>query len=252
MTQNVYDNPGFFEAYSRLPRSQLGLDGAPEWPTLRAMLPPLAGARVLDLGCGYGWFSRWARAAGAGTVLGVDVSERMLARAQTDTTDSAVTYLRADLERYAPPAAAFDLAYSSLAFHYLEGLGAHLQRIHAALVPTGRLVFSVEHPLMTAPDAPDWSADAKGRPVWPVRGYLDEGQRTTDWLAKGVIKQHRTIGTYVALLRTAGFSVTDLCEWGPSEEQVEAHPEWKKERERPFFLLLGCERQAAGNCGGGR
>ena len=40
-------------------------EGAPEWPDLEAMLPPLSGLRVLDLGCGYGWFCRWARAAGA-------------------------------------------------------------------------------------------------------------------------------------------------------------------------------------------
>jgi 2-polyprenyl-3-methyl-5-hydroxy-6-metoxy-1,4-benzoquinol methylase len=29
------------------------------------MLPPLSGLRVVDLGCGYGWFCRWARDQGA-------------------------------------------------------------------------------------------------------------------------------------------------------------------------------------------
>jgi len=61
MSQNIYDNPGFFEGYAQLPRSQQGLAGAPEWPALQAMLPTLAGKRVLDLGCGYGWFCRAAR-----------------------------------------------------------------------------------------------------------------------------------------------------------------------------------------------
>ena len=50
MTQNIYDNATFFEGYSRLPRSVEGLDGAPEWPTLRALLPALDGQRMLDLG----------------------------------------------------------------------------------------------------------------------------------------------------------------------------------------------------------
>lgn len=54
MAQNIYDDPCFFAAYSRLPRSQQGLDAAPEWAALHAMLPPLAGLRVLDLGCGFG------------------------------------------------------------------------------------------------------------------------------------------------------------------------------------------------------
>ena len=65
MTQNIYDNEEFFAGYSRLPRSVEGLDGAPEWPALRAMLPELRGRRVLDLGCGFGWFCRWAREQGA-------------------------------------------------------------------------------------------------------------------------------------------------------------------------------------------
>jgi ubiquinone/menaquinone biosynthesis C-methylase UbiE len=37
---------------------------------------------VLDLGCGFGAFARWAREMGADSVLGVDRSENMLARAR--------------------------------------------------------------------------------------------------------------------------------------------------------------------------
>ena len=84
MTQNIYDDPGFFDEYARLERSVHGLDGAPEWPALRALLPDLRGLRVLDLGCGYGWFCRWARESGAARVVGIDVSERMLQRARRD------------------------------------------------------------------------------------------------------------------------------------------------------------------------
>src|SRR6516162_4286802 len=81
MTQNIYDNEEFFAGYSRLRRSVEGLDGMPEWPALRALLPDLLGRKVLDLGCGFGWFCRWAREQGASNVVDVDVSEKMLARA---------------------------------------------------------------------------------------------------------------------------------------------------------------------------
>ncbi|RWS13582.1 SAM-dependent methyltransferase-like protein, partial [Dinothrombium tinctorium] len=54
MSQNIYDNQEFYENYNKLPRSVEGLGGAPEWPTLREMLPDLNGLRVLDLGCGFG------------------------------------------------------------------------------------------------------------------------------------------------------------------------------------------------------
>ncbi|HWO03359.1 MAG TPA: methyltransferase domain-containing protein, partial [Methylomirabilota bacterium] len=136
------------------------------------------------------------------------------------------------------PAAAFDLAYSSLALHYVVDLAGLLDRVHAALAPGGALVFSVEHPLCTALARPEWSVDAAGRATWPVAGYLDEGPRATDWLAAGVIKQHRTIATYVDLLLRAGFALAHLDEWGPSPEQIASHPEWANERQRPPFLLV--------------
>ena len=72
MAQNIYDTPEFFAAYSRLDRSVAGLDGALEWPAVRALLPALSGLDVLDLGCGFGWFCRWARQQGAAHVTGVD------------------------------------------------------------------------------------------------------------------------------------------------------------------------------------
>ena len=66
-----------FEGYAQLPRSVQGLDGAPEWPALKAMLPDLTGKAVIELGCGYGWFCR-ARELGASDVTGVDISEKCL------------------------------------------------------------------------------------------------------------------------------------------------------------------------------
>ncbi|OAI43889.1 SAM-dependent methyltransferase [bacterium SCGC AG-212-C10] len=242
MTQNIYDDPAFFAGYSGLPRSIDGLAAAPEWPSLRSQLPAMAGLRVIDLGCGFGWFCRWAREAGAASVLGIDISERMLARAAADTDDPAITYAQGDLERLSLPDSSFDVAYSSLAFHYLEGLDVLLRETHAALVPGGRLVFSVEHPIYTAPAGPGWIANAAGGRSWPVDGYLHEGPRTTNWLAEGVVKQHRTIGTYVRLLQEAGFTVTWIEEWGPTPAQVAAHPEWAEETERPAFLLMAAQR----------
>ena len=57
-----------------------------------------------------------------------------------------------------------------------------------------------------------------------------------------MIKQHRTIGTYVNTLRRAGFTLSHLEEWAPTEAQMAAHPEWEGERERPAFLLVASWR----------
>ena len=242
MTQNIYDNPEFFAGYSRLGRSVEGLEGAPEWPALSALLPELRGRKAVDLGCGFGWFCRWAREQGAAEVLGIDVSENMLVRARADTADAAITYLRADMERVELPEAAFDVAYSSLALHYIENLERLLANVHRALVPGGYLVFSAEHPIFTAPAHPGWMVDADGRKRWPVDSYLCEGPRWTDWLAKGVIKQHRTLGTYLNLLLRLGFALTHVEEWGPTDEQIAVRPCLAEERQRPMFLLVAARR----------
>jgi SAM-dependent methyltransferase len=243
VTQNIYDDEEFFTAYSRLPRSVEGLERAPEWPTLRALLPDLLGRDVVDLGCGFGWFCRWARQQGAARVLGIDVSEKMLARAAAETPDAAVTYTRADMERLALPPASFDLVYSSLALHYVQNLEELVWAVRQALVDNGHLVFSVEHPIFTAPTQPGWTLDAAGHKTWPIDGYLAEGPRSTDWLARGVIKQHRTIGTYLNMLVRSGFAIRRVEEWGPSEQQIAAQPSLADERHRPPFLLVAASRQ---------
>ncbi|HTB38550.1 MAG TPA: methyltransferase domain-containing protein, partial [Reyranella sp.] len=148
----------------------------------------------------------------------------------------------ADLEHLDLPEASFDLAYSSLALHYVEHLDALLGHVHRALKPGALLVFSAEHPIYTAPSQPGWATDADGRKIWPVDGYLVEGPRTTDWLAKGVIKQHRTIGTYLGLLLRLGFTLTHVEEWGPTDAQIAVRPALAVERERPPFLLVAARR----------
>ena len=242
MTQNIYDTPAFFAGYSQMGRSLQGLAGAPEWPALQALLPPMRGLQVVDLGCGYGWFSRWAQEQGAEQVLGLDVSQKMLARAKEMTSSSAITYSIADLEQLDLPDAAYDLAYSSLAFHYIADLPGLFARIHKALKPGGRLVFSIEHPIFMAPRQPGWQVDEQGRKSWPLDSYQLEGPRVTDWLAKGVIKQHRTLGTLLNMLIKAGLSLSHIEEWGPSAADLVARPELAEELERPMMLLVAAQR----------
>jgi SAM-dependent methyltransferase len=242
MAQNIYDRPDFFEAYSQLGRSVEGLEGAAEWPALRAMLPDMKGLRVVDLGCGFGWFSRWAYDQGATQVLGLDLSEKMLARARAASPHVAITYERADLETLILPEARFELAYSSLALHYVQDVMRLFETVHRALVPGGHFVFSTEHPIFMAPTNPGWSIDAAGRKTWPVDRYLMEGPRTTDWLAKGVVKHHRTIGTTLNHLVQSGFTIGHVEEFCPTAEQIAARPELAEERERPMFLLVAAHR----------
>jgi SAM-dependent methyltransferase len=193
-------------------------------PGLRLRLVcPLGGRR----GCGLGDRRR---------CLGADARAR-----PDDDDDASIRYPRADLEAFEPAPHSVDLVHSSLAFHYIEKLDRLFGAIHQALSPGGRLVFSVEHPIFTAPSAPGWTVDGAGRKVWPVDGYQIEGPRTTRWLGRDVVKQHRTVGTYVTLLLRAGFTIDHLEEWAPTLEQVEARPDWAEERQRPTFMLMAAQ-----------
>ncbi|WP_327211483.1 class I SAM-dependent methyltransferase [Rhizobium ruizarguesonis] len=242
MAQNIYDRPEFFTGYSGMRRSVHGLDGASEWPAVRALLPDLAGRRVVDLGCGFGWFSRFAVSQGAASVLALDISENMIARARADTTEAAITYEIADLEHLTLAQASFDFAYSSLALHYIEDFAGLAETVYRALLPGSRFVFTIEHPVFMAPTNPAWTADAEARRIWPLDRYSVEGPRTTDWLAKGVVKQHRKLGTTLNTLIAAGFAIRHVEEWSPNEDELQDNPDWAEELDRPMFLLISVQR----------
>jgi len=245
MAQNIYDNPEFFAGYSQLPRQIHGLDGAPEWPAVQTMLPDLTGKRVADLGCGFGWASRWMREQGAALVLGFDLSQNMIARARADSVDPAIEYRIADIETLDLSGAAFELIYSALTFHYVEDFGRLISMVHKALTPGGDLVFTIEHPIYMAAAHPHWILDEGGRKTWPVNGYSVEGERRTDWFAKGVVKYHRTLATTLNALIGTGLELRRIEEFAPTRDQIELMPALAEELERPMMLLVSAHKPEA-------
>jgi SAM-dependent methyltransferase len=242
--QNIYDDPDFFAGYSKLPRSERGLGIVYEWAAFQRLLPvSLADKRVLDLGCGLGYFAREARERGARQVVGVDLSERMLDEARRRTTDPGIVYVRDSLEAFSAEPAAFDLVVSSLALHYIADYAGLVRRIATWLAPGGRLAFSVEHPIFTADGTSDWYKGPDGAALhWPVDRYRDEGERRTRWFVDGVVKYHRTVETYVNALLDAGLRLVRLEEPEAEAALLAEKPEWRQERRRPPFLLLAADR----------
>src|SRR5690554_6019920 len=238
MSQNIYDDPEFFAGYSQLRRQVHGLDGAPEWPAVRAMLPDLSGKRVADLGCGFGWAARWMREQGAASVLGIDLSRNMIERARAQTTDPAIEYRIADLETVELPENTFDVVYSSLAFHYVEDYGRLIDTISRSLVPGGQLTFTIEHPILTAATYPKWTVDEASRKSWPVNSYSYEGERKKGWFVDDVITYHRTLGTTLNTLIGAGLQLRRVEEFAPTQGMLQERPELADELERPTFLLV--------------
>lgn len=244
MQQNIYDHPVFFSQYQALRDSDTGLNGVLEQPALRGALPPLAGIDILDLGCGFGDFARWARGEGAASVTAVDLSERMLEQARARTQDPAIQYQCAGIEDFQPPAAAYDLAVSSLALHYVEDYAAAAARVFAALRPGGVFALTVEHPICTA-SPQGWALDAAGEPShWTLDAYFQQDARASRWFVDGVIKHHRTVESYVKGLLDAGFQLLHLGEPAP-DPQILAHRDGlRPHARRPALLLLSARKPA--------
>lgn len=241
MKENPYDHESFFQQYAGMARSQQGLAGAGEWHALKKLLPDPAGMDVLDLGCGFGWHCAWAAEGGAASVLGIDLSEKMLAEAAKRCPAEQVRYRRCAIEDYEYPADSFDLVISSLAFHYVEDFDSICRSVACSLRPGGRFVFSVEHPIFTAEGRQDWLYNEDGSiRCWPVDRYFASGPREAVFLGEKMTKYHRTLTQYVEGLLAAGFSIAGLVEPEPDPAMLHL-PGMADELRRPMMLLLAAE-----------
>ena len=238
--QNIYDNPDFLAGYAQLERFGSGWTKAAEHAHFMRLLPDVSRKRVLDLGCGMGQLAQHLATAGAAEVIGVDISERMLALAAAEHAHPRVTYQREAIERATFPSSRFDLVVSSLAFHYVEDYAGLVRRIAAWLAPGGSLVYSTEHPIYTAIDpATGWALGEDGRRLhWALDHYADEGWREQRWFVDGVRKYHRTIATLVNGPVDAGLIVERVLEPVPDAATLARRPDWTDEHRRPTFLLV--------------
>lgn len=243
MKENKYDDQTFFEKYSQMNRSKLGLAGAGEWETLKKVLPDFKGKRVLDLGCGYGWHCIYAMEQGASSVVGVDLSRKMLEVAREKTPYPQVEYICSAMEDVEFPAESFDVILSSLAVHYVEDYESLIIKIHRMLKSGGTLVFTVEHPVFTSHGSQDWHYNEEGEILhFPVDNYYYEGKRTTVFLDEKVIKYHRTLTTYINTLLSNGLIINQVVEPQPPESMMEI-PGMKDEMRRPMMLIVSAVKQ---------
>ncbi len=166
----------------------------------------------------------------------------MLARARAGPQIRACAICEADLESLELPQEAFDLAFSSLAFHYVQDFDRLVGEVFRSLIARGHFVFSIEHPIYMASTRPGWMTTGEGGRTWPVDHYAADGPRVTDWLTIGVRKQHRTLGTTLNTLIDAGFAIRRVEEWRPMPEQVEAQPSLADELERPMMVLVAARK----------
>ena len=105
---------------------------------------PKAGERVIDVGsgCGGTTFELVRRVAPDGAVLGVDISEPMLARARASIgPEKAVAFEHGDAQVHEFAKAAYDLVFSRFGVMFFSDPEAAFRNLRSALKPGGRIAF---------------------------------------------------------------------------------------------------------------
>lgn len=238
--QNIYDNEIFFEGYKKIRDNRDNANNLFEIPALFSMLPNLNGKKVLDLGCGFGEHCKQYIANGAIKVIGIDISEKMLAVARKENNDSKITYINMPIEDIAQLNEQFDVIISSLAFHYIEDFSGVVKNIYELLCEDGTFIFSQENPLCTCHSGGNrWTRDENGNKIYlNLANYGIEGERESVWFVDNVKKYHRMFSTIVNTLIEAGLTIEKMIEPLPSDELLVEHAEYKDLYHKPDFLLI--------------
>lgn len=131
-------------------------------PAFRRSCAVLADERVLDIGCGAGQTTRdAARAASAGSAVGIDTSAPMIARASALAAAEGVRnvqFRHGDAQTYPFLPQSFDVAISRFGTMFFADPIAAFRNIRGALTDDGRLVMMVWQAL----EANEWSLAIQG------------------------------------------------------------------------------------------
>ena len=245
--QNIYDNDAFFENFRNSRSQEVNFNDCIETPILFAMLPDLRGKKVLDIGCGMGQHAKQYAEMGAESVLGIDISEKMLEYAKAHNSAGNIVYQRMAVEDIGTMNDQFDLVTSSLVFDYIEDFCDLMRKIQRLMKDDAELVFSMSHPIVTAWDGvyDRYTRTETGERLYAnLRNYCKEGFREVDWVVKGYERYHRTVSTLINAMIRAGFVIEECQEARLSDEMREQYPAlFGGTIHRPEFIFFRCRKK---------
>jgi ubiquinone/menaquinone biosynthesis C-methylase UbiE len=210
------------------------------------MLELKKGARVLDLGCGQGVFSRYLSRRGM-LVEGLDSSEELI-RFAGDKSKSAIRFHVADAgDPKAGGNARFDAVVCLLALQNMESLEPVFKNVARWLKPGGRFVMVLTHPCFRIPRQTHWGWDAEKKLEFRrVDHYASELRIPilTPPMARSKVytwTYHRPLASYVEALSSAGLCVDGLEEWASNKESLpgkRSRAENRARKEIPLFMAI--------------
>ena len=227
---------------------QEGFTGGADPEYVEQILPlaaeHLEGAtRVLDVGTGDGQVARLALQAGARGAVGVDPTWAQITVARDRGTGPV--YARAEAAALPFAGASFDAAVACLVFEHIEDVDAAMAELGRVLVPGGRFLFFLNHPLLQTPGS-GWIDDQVLDPpeqYWRIGPYLVE-DHSLEEVDKGVLIPfvHRPISRYVNAMAAAGLLVVHMEEPVPPPGFLARAPEYQEAASIPRLLFIRAEK----------
>ena len=192
---------------------------------VRRRFQQMHGERVLDLGCGYGWYTDYFNGIGARAV-GVDGAEAMIRIARERYPDGDFSV--ADLAKPLPfGSAAFDLVFCNQVLMDIERIEDLLRECHRVLKDGGVLYCSIVHPAFYGAE---WLADGRGyRWAKAVTRYLAPHVSQNHFWGE-TAHFHRPLSDYLNAAADAGFALVHA-------EEPRSYDGISKNADLPLFFF---------------
>lgn len=202
-------------------------------PAMLALLPEVAGKRVLDAGCGPGVYAEWLVNHGA-DVVGLDVSSKMIGIAAR-RLQGKVRLIQADFSQPLDflEASSFDLVLSALALDYVRDWTSVFREFFRVLREPSYFVFSVGHPSDEFYDHHPQGNYFDIEQVEMEFNWPDDGVRVS------VPYYRRPLSAMLDPLFAAGFILERVVEPRPVPEFAKADPQdYAKLMRQPGFICF--------------
>jgi len=234
-------------------------------PVIFKTLGDVKNKRVIEIGCGNGYFSRFLTKRGA-QVTAIDLSGKLLefAIAREKANPFGIRYSTRDAANlHGLKSKSFDIALANMSLMDIADAKGAIKEVSRVLKRGGCFIFSITHPAF-CDFRQQWVIIREGGKKYFARAigkYLSSSTEKHTLWASGikVTQYHRSVETYFGYLRSANFLVSDFKEITTKKPVTKARKEHgdiklrrskyktrqEKEikefagREIPLFLVIG-------------
>jgi 2-polyprenyl-3-methyl-5-hydroxy-6-metoxy-1,4-benzoquinol methylase len=218
-----------------------------EVPYILELIGDMRGKKVLDAGCGGGFYSLWLSENGA-EVLGIDGSEEMIKIAKEKASRKMLStkFLIADITDLRIKDDMFDLVLSTLVLMELRELDRGISELVRVTKNGGDIVISVQHPILTAGD---WERESGQKLFRKLNDYFNERALEVVWENERKERvplkyYHRSLQAYIQPFLKRRCVLTKLIEPHPHKVYKILNPrEYEDTKRIPHFIIFKFQKR---------